>query len=195
MAPPELEELRRQLKDLLDAGYIRPSKAPFGAPVLFQKKKDGSLRMCIDYRALNKITIRTKKCSFAQQEVEFLGHKIAGGKIMMENAKVKAILNWEPPSKVPELRSFLGLVNYYRRFIKGYSAKVAPLTDMLKKNRTWYWSEECQRAFEELKKTILEEPVLALPDHTKPFEIQTDASDFAIGGVLMQEGHPIAFES
>ncbi|KAH9750077.1 Endonuclease [Citrus sinensis] len=315
MAPPELEELRRQLKDLLDAGYIRPSKAPFGAPVLFQKKKDGSLRMCIDYRALNKITIKNKylipliadlfdqlgkaryftkldlrsgyyqvriakgdepktacttrygsfeflvmpfgltnapatfctlmnkvlqpfldcfvvvylddivvysttleehaqhlqqvlqvlrdnelflkleKCSFAQQEVEFFGHKIAGGKIMMENDKVKAILEWEPPSKVPELRSFLGLVNYYRRFIKGYSAKAAPLTDMLKKNRTWHWSEECQRAFEELKKAISEEPVLALPDHTKPFEVQTDASDFAIGGVLMQEGHPIAFES
>ncbi|KAH9670463.1 Endonuclease [Citrus sinensis] len=114
---------------------------------------------------------------------------------MMENAKVKAILEWEPPSKVPELRSFLGLVNYYRRFIKGYSAKAAPLTDMLKKNRTWYWSEECQRAFEELKRAISEEPVLALPDHTKAFEVQTDASDFAIGGVLMQEGHPIAFES
>ncbi|KAH9657886.1 Endonuclease [Citrus sinensis] len=66
---------------------------------------------------------------------------------------------------------------------------------MLKKNRTWHWSEECQRAFEELKKAISEEPVLALPDHTKPFEVQTDASDFAIGGVLMQEGHPIVFES
>ena len=73
---------------------------------------------------------------FAQQEVLFLGHKIAGGKLMMENAKVKAILEWEPPSKVPELRSFLGLVNYYRRFIKGYLDKAAPLTDLLKKNRT-----------------------------------------------------------
>ena len=73
--------------------------------------------------------------------MEFFGHKIAGGKIMMENAKVKAILEWEPPSKVPELRSFLGLVNYYRRFIKGNSAKAAPLTDMLKKNITWHWSE------------------------------------------------------
>ena len=114
---------------------------------------------------------------------------------MMENAKVKAIIEWEPPSKVPELRSFLGLVNYYRRFIKGYSEMAAPLTDMLKKNKTWQWSEKCQRAFEELKRAISEEPVLTLPDHTKPFEIQTDASDFAIGGVLMQEGHPIAFES
>ncbi|KAH9678962.1 Endonuclease [Citrus sinensis] len=295
--------------------HIRPSKAPFGAPVLFQKKNDGLLRMCINYRALNKITIKNKymipliadlfdqlgkaryftkldlrsgyyqvriakgdelktacttrygsfeflvmpfgltnapttfctlmnkvlqlfldrfvvvylddivvysttleehaqhlrqvlqvlrdnelflkleKCSFTQQEVEFLGHKIAGGKLMMKNAKVKVIIEWEPPLKVPELRSFLGLVNYYCRIIKGYSAKAAPLTDMLKKNRTLHWSEECQRAFEELKRAISEEPVLALPDHTKPFEVQTDASDFAIRGVLMQEGHPIAFES
>lgn len=96
---------------------------------------------------------------------------------------------------MPELRSFLGLVNYYRRFIQGYSAKAAPLTDLLKKNRAWHWSDKCQQAFEELKKAISEEPVLVLPDHTKAFEVHTDASDFAIGGVLMQEGHPIAFES
>ena len=230
MAPPELEELRRQLKELLDVGYIRPSKSPYGAPVLFQRKHDGSLRLCIDYRALNKITIKNKypipriddlfdqlgdaryfskldlrsgyyqvriaegdepktacvtrygsyeflvmpfgltnapatfctlmnkvlapyldrfvvvylddiviyskslkehvghlrevfqtlrdnqlyvkkeKCSFAQEEVPFLGHIVS-----------KAILEWDPPTKVTQLRSFLGLVNYYRRFIKSYS--------------------------------------------------------------------------
>ncbi|KAA0041284.1 uncharacterized protein E6C27_scaffold128G002760 [Cucumis melo var. makuwa] len=194
MAPPELEELRRQLKELLDGGYIQPSKAPYGAPVLFQKKKDGSLRLCIDYMALNKITIKNRypipliadlfdqlgnarwfskidlrsgyyqvrikqgdeaktacvtsqtleehvqhlrqvfqvlrdnelyikleKCSFAKQEVEFLGHWIKEGKLMMDNAKVRAILEWKAPTKVPELRSFLGFVNYYRRFIKGGS--------------------------------------------------------------------------
>ena len=136
-----------------------------------------------------------EKCSFAQQEVEFLGHKITDGKLMMENSKVKAILEWEPPTKVPELRSFLGLVNYYCRFIKGYSAKAAPLTNLLKKNRAWHWSEDCQHAFEELKKAISKELVIVLPDHTKPFEVQTNASDFAIGGVLMQEDHPIVFES
>ncbi|KAL6319636.1 hypothetical protein AAG906_020713 [Vitis piasezkii] len=195
MAPPELEELRRQLKELLDAGFIQPSKAPYGAPVLFQKKHDGSLRMCIDYRALNKVTVKNKypipliadlfdqlgraryftkldlsntlkehkehlrkvfkilrqnelyvkkeKCSFAKEEVSFLGHRIRDGKLMMDNSKVKAIQEWDPPTKVPQLRSFLGLVNYYRRFIK---------------------------AFEDLKKVRIEEPVLALPDHTKIFE-------------------------
>ena len=108
---------------------------------------------------------------------------------------MKAIKEWDPPTKVPQLRSFLGLVNYYRRFIKGYSARAAPLTDLLKKNKAWEWDERCQQAFEDLKKAVTEEPVLALPDHTKVFEVHTDASDFAIGGVLMQERHPIAFES
>ena len=73
----------------------------------------------------------------------------------MDGAKVKAVQGWEPPTKVPELRSFLGLVNYYRRFIQGYSAKAAPLTDLLKKNRAWHWSDKCQQAFEELKKAII----------------------------------------
>ncbi|XP_059663382.1 uncharacterized protein LOC132309045 [Cornus florida] len=315
MAPPELEELRRQLKELVDAGYIRPSKAPYGAPVLFQRKKDGSLHMCIDYRALNKVTIKNKypipliadlfdqlggacyftkldlrsgyyqvriadgdepkttcvtrygsyeflvmpfgltnapatfctlmnklfhpyldrfvvvylddivvysatleehvqhlravfqvlrendlyvkmeKCSFAQEKVLFLGHKIWNGKLMMDEAKVRAIQEWEPPTKVTELRSFLGLVNYYRRFIKGYSARAAPLTDLLKKARAWSWTESCQGAFDDLKRAVIEEPVLSLPDHSKPYEVHTDASDFATGGMLMQEEHPIAYES
>nr|XP_025669740.1 uncharacterized protein LOC112769436 [Arachis hypogaea] len=227
MAPPELEELKKQLKDLLDAGFIRPSKAPYGAPVLFQKKHDGSLRLCIDYRALNKIFrpyldrfvvvylddivvysntleeyvehlrtvfkilrennlyVKKEKCSFARDEVHFLGHIIKGGTLCMDQGKVKAIKEWEPPNKVSELRSFLGLANYYRRFIKGYSAKAAPLTDLLKKNHSWEWSKECQKAFDELKAAITEGPVLALPDYSKVFEVHTDASDYAIGGVLM----------
>ncbi|XP_042962490.1 uncharacterized protein LOC122296762 [Carya illinoinensis] len=113
----------------------------------------------------------------------------------MEEGKVEAIKKWDPPTKVTEFRSFLGLVNYYRRFIKGYSTRASPLTDLLKKNKTWEWSSRCQEAFDDLKTTVTEEPVLALPDCTKPFEVQSDASDFAIGGVLMQEGHPIAYES
>ncbi|KAK2977406.1 hypothetical protein RJ640_009957 [Escallonia rubra] len=113
----------------------------------------------------------------------------------MDEEKVKAIKEWEAPTKVSELRSFLGLANYYRWFIKGYSAKAAPLTDLLKKGKTWEWSKRCQSAFEGLKEAVTEEPVLALPDHTKVFELQMDASNFTIGGVLMQEGHLITIES
>ncbi|CAN6566578.1 unnamed protein product [Malus baccata var. baccata] len=286
MLPPELEELRKQLNELLDAGYIQPSKSPYGAPVLFQRKKDGSLRLCIDYRALNKITIKNKyplpliadlfdqlgearyftkldlrsgyyqvriapgdesktamvtrygsfeykvmpfgltnapatfctlmnkvfhpyldkfvvvyiddiviysktleehvkhlrivfktlrehelyvkkeKCSFATKEVEFLGHKIKEGKLMMEKGQDQ-----------------------------GHSRVGTADQDLLKKNKAWEWTDRCQEAFERLKKALMEEPVLRLPDLSKPFELHTDASDFDIGGVLMQEGHPIAYES
>ncbi|XP_025664647.1 uncharacterized mitochondrial protein AtMg00860-like [Arachis hypogaea] len=103
----------------------------------------------------------------------------------MDQGKVKAIKEWEPPNKVSELRSFLGLANYYRRFIKGYSAKAAPLTDLLKKNHSWEWSNECQKAFDELKAAITEGPVLVLPDYSKVFEVHTDTSNYAIGGFLI----------
>ena len=98
--------------------------------------------------------MKKKKCSFALGEVGFLGHRIKDGKLMMDESKIKAIQEWDPPTKVPQLRSFLGLVNYYRRFIKGYSARAAPLTDLLKKSRAWTWDEKCQQAFEDLKKAL-----------------------------------------
>ena len=81
--------------------------------------------------------MKREKCLFAQEEVMFLDHTSGRGKIRMDQAKIQAILEWESPTKVTELRSFLGLVNYYRRFIKSYSAIAAPLTDLLKKNRAW----------------------------------------------------------
>ena len=136
-----------------------------------------------------------EKCSFALGEVGFIGHRIKDGKLMMDESKIKAIQKWDPPTKVPQLRSFLSLVNYYRRFIKGYSARAAPLTNLLKKSKAWTWDEKCQQAFKDLKKVVIEELMLALFDHTKVFEVHTDTSDFAIGGVLMQERYPIAFES
>lgn len=94
-----------------------------------------------------------------------------------------------------ELRSFLGLANYYQQFISGYSAKAASLTKLVKKNKSWVWSKECQKAFEGLKVAILEKSVLALLNFSKTFEVYTDASDYVIGGVLMQERHPITFKS
>ncbi|KAH0743133.1 hypothetical protein KY290_031126 [Solanum tuberosum] len=142
----------------------------------------------------NDLCVKREKGSFAQPSVQFLGHTISHGEIRMDSDKVEAIRDWEAPTKVPKLWSFLGLANYYRRFIFDYSAIAAPLTDLLKKGREWEWTDLCQNAFEKLKAAITDESVLALPDFTKAFEIHTDASDFAIGGVLMQEGHPIVFE-
>ena len=94
-----------------------------------------------------------------------------------------------------ELRFFLGLANYYRRFIKGYSKVSYPLTDLLKKERKWEWDAKCQAAFQMIKDVITSESILRLLNFELPFEVHTDASDRALGGVLVQEGHPVAFKS
>ena len=106
----------------------------------------GHLRQVFQTLRENELYVKKEKCSFAQEEVTFLGHVISGGKLRMDKTKVQAIQEWEAPTKVTELRSFLGLVNYYRRFIKGYSSIAAPLTDLLKKGRSWDWSSKCQQA-------------------------------------------------
>ena len=112
----------------------------------------------------------------------------------MDERKVQAITKWTAPTKVTELWSFLGLANYYSRFIKGYSKKASPLTDLLK-DQKWEWTRACQATFDKLEATVSTEPVFRLPDFKKPFEVHKDALDRAIGGVLVQEVHPIAFES
>nr|XP_018632992.1 uncharacterized mitochondrial protein AtMg00860-like [Nicotiana tomentosiformis] len=143
----------------------------------------------------NELYIKREKCEFAQSKVHFLVHVISNGELRMDEANVRAIYEWEAPIKVTELRFFLGLVNYYCWFISGYSAKAAPLTELLKKNKPWIWTEHYQKAFEGLNTAVTKEPVLELPDFAKTFEVHTDVSDFATGGVLIQDKHPIAFES
>ena len=103
----------------------------------------------------------------------------------MDEDKVRVIREWSEPSKLKELLSFLGLANYYKQFIKGYSKMVAPVTDLLKKDKKWEWSSKCQAAFDELKSAMSSEPVLRFPNLELPFEVQTDASDRALGGVLV----------
>jgi hypothetical protein len=114
----------------------------------------------------------------------------------MDDHKVKAILDCEPPRLVPALRSFLGLASYYCEFIKNFAKIATPLTNLLKKSSgTYEWEEACNEAFETLKGILVKVPVLNLPNFDKDFEIHSDASDFAIGGVLVQDGRPVAFEN
>jgi hypothetical protein len=129
-------------------------------------------------------------------EVDFLGHRITQEGLKMDDHKVKAILDWEPPKLVSALRSFLGLASYYRKFIKNFAKIAAPLTNLLKKSTVTYeWEEAWDEAFETLKGILVKAPVLKLPDFDKEFEIDFDASDFAIRGVIVQEGRLVAFES
>ena len=315
MAPMELAELKKQIEELLEKGFIRPSVSPWGAPVLFVRKKDGSLRLCIDYRQLNKITIKNKyplpriddlldqlagasifskidlrtgyhqlrvreedvpktafrtryghyeflvmpfgltnapaifmdymnrifrpyldkfvvvfiddiliysrspqehethlhlvlqtlrekklyaklsKCEFWLSEVKFLGHVVSKDGISVDPHKVEAVLGWEKPKTVMEVRSFLGLAGYYRRFIQGFSQLALPLTRLTRKNQPFVWDVDCEKSFLELKSRLTSTPVLVIPNSHKPFSIYSDASKKGLGCVLMQEGRVVAYAS
>lgn len=124
-----------------------------------------------------------------------MGHIIGKGFIHLDPEKLRAIWDWEPLQNIYEVRSFLGLANYYRRFVEGFSRCVAPLIELLKKDWKWKWSDKCQTTFEILKERLTLALVLALPDFTRPFKVQSDALNFVVGGVLMQDGHLVAYES
>jgi hypothetical protein len=144
----------------------------------------------------NKLYAKFEKCEFGVTELDFLGHRITQEGLKMDDHKVKAILDWEPPKLVPALRSFLGLTSYYSKFIKNFAKIVTSLINLLKKSSgTYKWEEACNEAFETLKDISVKAPVLKLPNFDKDFEIHSNAFDFAIGGVLMQDGRPVAFES
>jgi len=114
----------------------------------------------------------------------------------MDDHKVKAILDWEPPRLVSALRSFLGLASYYHKFIKNFVKIAMPLTNLLKKSSgTYEWDKTCNEAFETLKGILVKTPVLKLPNFDKIFEIHFNAFNFAIRGVLVQDGRLVAFES
>ncbi|KAH0650238.1 hypothetical protein KY284_030150 [Solanum tuberosum] len=277
MAPAELKESKEQLKDLLDKGFIQPSVSPSGAPVLFVRKKDRSLRMCIDYRQLNKVTIKNKyplpriddlfdqlqgvtcfskidlrsgyhqlraafmdlmnrvfkpylvmfvivfiddilvysrneedhashlrtvlqtlkdkelyakfsKCEFWLKSMAFLGHIVSGDGIKVDTRKIKAVQNWPRPTSPTEIRSFLGLAGYYRRFVEGFSTIASPLTKLTQKTVKFQWSEASEKSFQELNKRLITAPVLTLPEGTQGFVVYCDASRVGLGCVLMQNG-------
>jgi hypothetical protein len=315
MSVEELKELKKQLMELQEVGYIRPNSSPWGAPVLFVQKKYGSQGMCVDYRSLNDVTVKNKyplpriedlfdqmrgarvfskidlrsgyhqmkirpsdipkttfstryglyeftvmsfgltnepayfmdlmnkvlleyldsfvvvfiddiliysksesdheehlrlvlqklwdnqlytkcsKCEFWISEVPFLGHIISNGGISVDPTKVKEIMAWSVPTTITEIRSFLGLAGYYRRFIEGFSKIAKPMTSLLEKGREYKWDEKYQYSFDQLKKRLMSPPVLVMPDLQKGFAIYYDACGQDLGCVLMQEGHVIAYAS
>jgi hypothetical protein len=315
MPPTELAELKKQLQELLDKGFIRPSTSPWGCPALFVKKKDESLRLCIDYRPLNAVTIKNKyplpridvlfdqlvkakvfykidlrsgyhqikirasdipktafstryglyeylvmsfgltnalayfmylmnsvfmpklekfivvfiddilvyskneeehaghlhvviqhlrehrlyaklsKCDFWLKEIKFLGHTISEAGIAVDPDKVQEVMNWKPPTTVHQIRSFLGLTGYYRRFILDFSRIAKPMTELLKKGAKFVWGQKCEDAFHTLRQHLTTAPVLAQPNISKTFDVYCDASGIGLGCVLMQDNRVIAYAS
>ncbi|RZB86561.1 Transposon Ty3-G Gag-Pol polyprotein [Glycine soja] len=308
-------ELKKQLEELLDKQFVRPSVSPWGALVLLVKKKDGTMRLCVDYRQLNKVTIKNKypfpriddlmdqlvgacvfskidlksgyhqirvksedipktafrtryghyeylvmpfgvtnaprvfmdymnrvfhpyldsfvvvfiddilvysktreeheehlrivlhtlkdrqlyakfsKCEFWLEKVSFLGHVISQGGIAVDPSKIEAVLKWESPKSIFEIKSFLGLAGYYRRFIEGFSKLALPLTKLTRKGQAFVWDTQCEHSFQILKERLTTAPVLALPNLREHFEVYCDASKMGLGGVLMQNGQVVAYAS
>jgi hypothetical protein len=117
-----------------------------------------------------------------------MGHVISSEGIVVDPGKVRNVLNWKPPTSVTQVRSFLGLVDYYRRFIPNFSKISKPITELLKKGNKYVWRKDCDEAFKTLKKLLTTSPVLAQPNIAKSFDVYCDASSTGLGCVLMQEG-------
>lgn len=147
------------------------------------------------------LRIKSKKCEFLKEEIQFLGHRISFNNIRQAESKIQAIASAEPPHNIKQMRSFLGLANYYRKFIKDFNSIACPLYKATSaEGKTVEWNDERQFAFEELKRRLTDtNNVLALPNFDLPFVLETDASDVGIGAVLSQEldgnERPIAYFS
>jgi hypothetical protein len=143
----------------------------------------------------NQLYAKLNKCEFWLKEVSFLGHIISEGGISIDSSKVKGVLSWNTPQNVSDIRSFLGLAGYYRRFTERFSEISKPMTELLEKGKTFEWTPRHEASFQELKKRLTTSPVLTMPDMEKPFSIYCDASGQGIGYVLMQDGHVVAYAS
>ncbi|KAI0493184.1 hypothetical protein KFK09_027460 [Dendrobium nobile] len=263
MSPNEHKILQQIVDELLEKQLIQPSLSPCAVPALLVPKKDGSWRMCMDSRSINKITVKFRfpmprmedmldklsganifskldlrsgyhqirirpgdewKTAFktrqglyewkvmpfglcnapatfmrlmnelATKQVSFLGYIISADGVNMDPRKVAAIMEWPTPKSLFDIRSFHGLANFYRRFIKGFSIIMAPITDILKQNQ-FTWAKEQQVSFEATKVALSTAPVLVLPDFNKPFSVDTDASTVGVGAVLSQDNKPVEFFS
>ena len=139
------------------------------------------------------LKIRPSKCEFLRKEVIYLGHKISENGAQPDESKLDAVRKFPTPKTTKDIKSFLGLAGYYRKFIDNFSQKALPLTGLLKKDASFEWTAEQEKSFEILKNCLCEQPILQFPDFEKPFNVTTDASNFAIGAVLSQGDYPKDF--
>ncbi|KHJ40560.1 hypothetical protein D918_09398 [Trichuris suis] len=210
---------------MLNQGIIEPSNSPWMAPAVYRRKRSGEVRICVDYRELNK---RTGKDAYPLPLPDDVFDRISGAKVFstldMQSgfwqvpvspqdvqktafspgpansaapnpSKVSAIASWPIPADRKVLKRFLRLTSYYRRFVPDYATVSVPLYNLLREDTVFHWTNACQVAFDNLKKLLTTAPFLTPPNFRKPFELMTDASDTGLGAVLEQHGRVVAFAS
>ncbi|GJU55746.1 retrovirus-related pol polyprotein from transposon 17.6 [Tanacetum coccineum] len=186
LAPLEMQELSNQLQELADRGFIRPSTSPWGAPVLFVKKKDGSFRMCIDYRELNKLTVKNR---YPLPRIDVLFDQLQG---------LSVYLKIDLRSGYHQLRvrdEDIPKTAFRMRFIKDFSKIAKSLTELTHKNKKYIWGKDQETAFQLLKQKLCEALILTLPEGNDDFVVYCDASLQGLGSVLMQREKVIAYAS
>ena len=160
-----------------------------------EEEHEQHLRMVLDKLREHQLYAKFSKCEFWLHEVGFLGHVLNAEGLSVDPTKIQAVTEWQTPSNVKEVRSFLGLAGYYRRFVEGFSSIARPMTQLLKKEKKFECTPKCEESFQELKRRLTTAPVLATLDIHKEFVIYCDASRTGLGGVLMQEGRVVAYLS
>ncbi|GJR94668.1 putative reverse transcriptase domain-containing protein [Tanacetum coccineum] len=218
LAPSEMKELSKQLEELFDKGFIRPSSSPWEASVLFEiglspakstrtrHSKDGipnsvkkeheeHLKAILVLLKKEKLYAKFSKCEFWILKVQFLGHVIDNRGILVDPAKIESIKDWASPKTPTEIRQFLGLAGYYRRFIEGFSKIAKSMTKLTQKGIKFDWGEKEENAFQLIKQKLCSAPILALPEGSEDFVVYCDASHKGLGVVLMQREKVIAYAS
>ena len=158
--------------------------------IIFSKSIDEHLQRLKEVLSrleLANLKIKPEKCKLFQTSVKYLGHIVSDQGIHTDPEKVSTIRNWPQPANTKELRQFLGLVSYYQKFIHGFANQATPLYKLIEKNRCWTWTVECEEAFQSLKQSLCESPVLAYPDFMCPFRLDVDASMCGLGAILSQK--------
>ncbi|GJR33217.1 putative reverse transcriptase domain-containing protein [Tanacetum coccineum] len=191
LAPSEMKELLEKLKELSDKGFIRPSSSPWGAPVLFVKKKDGSLSPALDTRG----GYSENGVQNSIPKVKFHDHVIDSQGIHVDPAKIESIKDSESPNTATKIRQFLGLAGYYRRFIEGFSKIAKSMTKLTQKGVKFDWGDKQEAAFQLLKQKLCSAPILALPEGSEDFVVYCDALHKGLGAVLMQREKVISYAS
>ena len=192
--------MNKLLRDLINIGKVAVFIDDVIVGTEIEEGHDELVAEVVKRLKENDLYVKPEKCKWKVKEVEFLGVVIGLEGIKMEKEKVRGVLEWPIPKCVKDVQKFLGLANYYCRFIKSFALITRPLHDMVKKDKKWDWMGKQEEAFKELKKRFTEEPVLAASDIDKKMRMEVDVSDYATGGVLSMEcgdrlWRPVAFLS